>query len=370
MEKYPVGDNTLDGRQFAEHEALNYCEQLLADSRELEETKREYRTVTNYLNDIQILEDLPEQTMEHIRESAMSVDSLNQTRDSYKSKKKRISDTQYAQMASMEDEIPGNIRRMQNNENYQTMVKRDMDYLEGEKVEWQYYLESLIQEQKYLKIGIWVLLFVFAAGFCVLEYLQYALYKNMTTWLLAFTLVAALVGGFCILRMDQDRREAKKAQSCIKRAIVMANRMKAKYVSVANAVDYACEKYRVQNSMELSYLWEQYLEAVQERKSFERTNEDLEYFGRKLVRELKQLGLYDATIWLRQCPALIDKREMVEVKHYLLEQRQKLRDLLNQQVDNIQDSKKQIMALLKDNKEYHKEIMDVLESIDQICGVS
>ncbi len=39
------------------------------------------------------------------------------------------------------------------------------------------------------------------------------------------------------------------------------NKIKFKYVNTKNAVDYACEKYHVHNSKELTYIWEQYQDA-------------------------------------------------------------------------------------------------------------
>lgn len=40
--------------------ATEYCEQIMAAARNLEETKREYKIVTDYLTDIQTIENLPE----------------------------------------------------------------------------------------------------------------------------------------------------------------------------------------------------------------------------------------------------------------------------------------------------------------------
>lgn len=87
-------------------------------------------------------------------------------------------------------------------------------------------------------------------------------------------------------RMQNDERERKKAQASINKAITLLNSVKLKYVNITNAVDYACEKYHVHNSDELNYIWEQYLEAVKEREKYQRTNEDLEYFTSRLIRDL------------------------------------------------------------------------------------
>ncbi len=369
LEQYPTQGDAISQKHQPEHQALAYCEQMIAISKELEETRKEYRLVTDYLNDIQTLENLPQEDMAKIQEFAQSIVSLDQVREEYTHKKKRLSDAQFAQMEQLEDEIPEDIRRLSANESYQSMVKRDMDNLEGEKSEWIYYIESLTKEQKWLKAGLWILLAVFVAGVCVIEYIQHAMYKDLNLVLMCFVFLVAVIGGGCILRMQNNRRELKHGQACINRAITISNQMKAKYVNITNAVDYACEKFHVRNAMELTYLWEQYMEAVKEQKALEKNNEDLEYFCRRLVRELKQYQLYDAAIWAHQANAIVDKKEMVEVKHYMIVRRQKLRSLMEQQVADIQEMKKQMLSLLENKKEYQKEILDVLKSIDQVCGL-
>lgn len=45
--------------------------------------------------------------------------------------------------------------------------------------------------------------------------------------------------------------------------LVLLNKVKLKYINVANAVDYACEKYHVKSAGELENQWRYYLEAGQ-----------------------------------------------------------------------------------------------------------
>lgn len=368
LEGYLTEEAPKEGVHQVQHQALSCCEMMISLSRELEETKKEYQLVTDYLSDIQMLEELPEQDMTRLRDTAKNIISLDKARNEFVNKEQRLSDAQYMQMEQLEAEIPGDIRRMQANESYQSMIKRDMDNLEGEKSEWEYYLSSLIKERKMLKIGLCLLLPVFAAGVCILGYLQYVQYRDVLLWSMVFILAATMAGGGGVLRLQRDGREIKRAKASINRAITLTNQMKAKYVNVTNAVDYAIEKFHVRNSMELNYMWEQYMEAVKEREAAERTNEDLEYFSSKLVRDLKQYKMYDAAIWVHQANALADKKEMVEVKHYLLVRRQKLRARLEQQIKEIREAKQQMLVLVKEEKDHKKEIMEVLASIDQLCG--
>ncbi|MCI9175738.1 MAG: hypothetical protein HFH49_12505 [Lachnospiraceae bacterium] len=349
--------------------ATEYCEQIMDAARNLEETKREYKTVTDYLTDIQIIENLPETEFEKIQETAQNVLNLNEARDAYLNRSKTISDAQFVQMEQLEDEMPDIIKRLQENEAYQNVVKRDMQYLEGEKQEWHYYQESLEQEKKVLHRLLYALIGVFAAAVAAIVILGLAMKFDMKTPFVIAAFLSGALGGMMVWRYQNDGMELKKAQANINRAIVLMNKVKFKYVNVTNAVDYACEKYHVKNSYELSYIWDQYLEAVKEREKYERTNDELEYFNDKLVRQLHAYRLYDARIWIHQAKALMDKKEMVEVKHELLVRRQKLRAGMESQAENIRTARKEIENLVKNRPGGSKEIKAILDSVDEMCGI-
>lgn len=349
--------------------ATEYCEQIMEAARNLDETKREYKTVTDYLTDIQIIENLPDSEFEKIQETAQNVLNLNKARDAYLNRTKTISDAQFVQMEQLENEMPEIIKRLQENEAYQNVVKRDMQYLEGEKQEWYYYQESLEQEKKVLHRLLYALIGVFAAAVIAIVILGLVMKFDIKMPFVIAALTAGALGGIMVWRYQNDGMELKKAHANINRAIVLMNKVKFKYVNVTNAVDYACEKYHVKNSYELSYIWDQYLEAVKEREKYERTNDDLEYFNDKLVRQLHAYRLYDARIWIYQAKALMDKKEMVEVKHELLVRRQKLRAGMESQAENIRTARKEIENLVKNRPGGSKEIKAILDSVDEMCGI-
>ncbi len=186
-------------------------------------------------------------------------------------------------------------------------------------------------------------------------------------------LIAALAAGglgcLMVLLLQKDRAEARKAQANINRAIVLLNKVKFKFVNVTNAVDFACERYHVKNAYELNYIWEQYLEAVKELEKYQRTNDDLEFFGGRLIRQLHKHKLYDTKVWPHQAHALADKKEMVEVKHGLLVRRQKLRESVEAQIQDIQNAKLEIAKLMISYPEREKEIRAILDSVDKICDI-
>ncbi|MEY8516960.1 hypothetical protein AALC25_08525 [Lachnospiraceae bacterium 29-84] len=349
--------------------AAEYCQQILDASKYLEEAKREYQLVTEYLLDIQRIEQISEKDMAEIRDTAQSIVMLHQSREAYQNKEKTISDAQYAQMEQLEEEMPEIINRLKSNEAYQSVVKRDMQYLEGEKGEWQIYLESMEREVQVLHKLLYGLVGGAVAAIAAILGLHMAFEFDLGMAVMLASLVLGGIGALMALRMQNDRIGIKRAGANINRAIVLLNKVKFKYVNITNAVDYACERYHVKNAYELNYIWEQYLEAVKEMERYQRANDDLEFFSGRLSRQLHKYGLYDAKIWTHQSHALVDKKEMVEVKHALLVRRQNMRARMERQVADIQAAKTEIAKLVKDAPGNEK-IKDILESVDQVCRMA
>lgn len=364
-----ISDADLEDGKKVQQYILDRCQQMVEMAKELEEERAEYRIVTEYLNDIQTIEELPESAKAEIQSAAESISKLDRLRDEYKNAEKRISDVQFVQMQQEEDKIPDAIRRMQNNENYQNTVKRDMNYLEGEKTEWYYNKLELLRQQKLLKMLSFILFGVVVILMAVLVVAQYAFYMDTTyVWMTVF-FVAALSAVGIFIKMSSNQKEIARSEVNMNRAIVLLNKVKFKYVNVTNAVDYAKEKFHVKNSYELNYLWEQYLNEVKEREKFQQTNEDLDYFNSKLMKILKKFRLYDARVWMHQASALIDKKEMVEVKHSLIVRRQKLRSRMEYHMQTIRAYRAEVDKLLKRKKIDTPEIRRIMDAIDSMHGL-
>lgn len=366
----PQAPNPSPQKEQQKNLSMEYCEQILTAAKALEETKRDYKVVTDYLTDIQKIEELPENEFAGIQEAAQHVVELNRSRDDYLNKSRNISDSQFAQMEQLREQMPGIIKRLKDNEAYQTAVKRDMQYLEGEKEEWRYYKDALEQESHLLRKLLYVLAGVFLAAAVLIVVLGLIMHLDITLPFLAVTLVAAAIGIGMVWRLQNDGIDIKRSQANINRAITLLNKVSFKYVNVTNAVDYACEKYHAKNSYELNYIWEQYLEEVREREKYQKTNDELEYFNDKLMMLLHRYRLYDTKVWIYQAQALLDKKEMVEVKHELLVRRQKLRATMESQIANIRKAQTDIVKIVKERPGDEKEIKAILKAIDESCGLA
>lgn len=351
------------------HYVLGHCEQIIETAKELEDEKTEYRIVTSYLTDIQTIEEMPKKDAETLRDTAHSIVTLNQSRDDYLAATQKISDSQYAMMQQDEKVLAESIKRLQANETYQAAVKRDMQYLEGEKTEWTYYRQELVDEQKFLRKLSGVLFGIMVMLFTIILVMKAGFEADVTLLFTLLVFSAAAAGCFILLKMQNNEREIKKSEVNMNHAISLLNKTKVKYVHSTNAVDYVYEKYNVHNSYELIYLWEQYQEAAREKEKFERNCEDLDYFNGQMVRLLHRYKLYDSQVWVNQPNALVDKREMVEIKHGLLTRRQKIRARIDYNMDIVQEQKEEIEQLMREFHEEIPEVREILNSIDKLCGI-
>ncbi len=347
------------------------CDQIMENAREIDDGKKEYYIVTSYLNDIELIENLAPDQAEEIKKAADYVAKLNLARDQFLNTSKRISDAQFQMIQRMEDDIPDAVRNLRANEDYQTKVKRDMQYLEGEKQEWEILKRDRRKQRRMLQKSSFLLVFAVATAAVLWLILSYGFDYDMRYAWIATIFAAALGAAGIVLRLESGRRDIQQAEVNINYAIVLLNKVKIKYVNITNAVDYVCDKYHVRDSKEFAYQWDLYQEAVREQEKYRKTNEDLNYYYDKLVKLLKKCELYDSRVWIEQPQALVDSKEMVEIKHNLLVRRQKLRSKIAYNLDIVKKGRSEINVMLKNYKDagQNTALLQKIVTIDQMAGL-
>lgn len=336
-----VEELNLSDEAQAKRYVIDLCEQMIAASRELEDARSEYDLVTYYLTDIQIIEELTEAERAPILDCAMHVAKLDRERNEFLKTKRKLTETQFAQMQEEEDYLPGIIRRLRDNERYMDAVKKDLTYLEGQKLQWAILRNESVQAQKNLGRAARYLLVLTATVFAMILagawYFQFD--RALPLTIAAF--VAVLAGTYVLVRYQDAAKDIRRADVNRNHAISLENHVKIKFVNIKNAVDYTCEKYHTRNSQELEYVFEQYQDEAREKEKFRKTSDDLDYYSKSLVQYLTRLRMYDARVWINHANAIVDSREMVELKHNLIERRQKLRARMEYQIQIISDMKKE-----------------------------
>lgn len=305
------------------------CDQVLDAMRQLEELKLEYHAVTSYLTDIQKIDGILAEEREALNDIARKIITATREKAKIQTTGKRLSDTAYKTIASFEDELPTELKRMQENEVYQSKINNDMKHLEGEKTSLFLQKEDLEERQVYLKkVGILTSIFIVIL-FGMFAILQNSLDANMKIPFLLTVTMGLVVATYIFVQATGNQKENKLIEAKLNKAITLLNKVKIKYINNTNALDYSYQKYKVRSYNELLYLWEQYNKAKEDEKKYSKNSELLEKENKELIKILKRYQLDDPGIWVYQAVALIDSKEMVEVRHHLNVRRQKLRDSMD-----------------------------------------
>ena len=309
-------------------------------SEELENLSFEYGKVTSYLKDIEEIEALPEEERKELNASAEKIQELESRRGAYLEKKNRMSDEKYHQMERMEDEAEEGLRKLSETEDYQNLIRKDMSRLDGEKHAYLYRkdeLKGMIADAKGMTIICSVALIV---CFVVLFTLKYALRMDIQVGFLLTTGLAALVITLLFIKYTESVKELKRVEKGINRIIMLHNRVKIRYVNNTNLLDYLYMKYKVSSAKEFLSLWEKYKVEKEERRRYREAELELDECQQELLSILKCYQVKDPAIWLHQTAAILDNKEMVEIRHGLIIRRQSLRRRMDYNREMIIDKTK------------------------------
>lgn len=340
------------------------CEQMLEASNETENAKLEYNLVTAYLHDMQMIEELPEDKKMAVNSTVRKILSLNEERKSLQKTAGKITDMQYWFAENHEDEIPDVLKRMTENEKYREILKSDMRHLENEKAAQNIRKREIIQEQQNLK-GMSVIAFATLIAVVVLIMaFQMIFSAEVQIAYLVSMFAAVLVTAGLFMKLRNADYELKYTERCLNKAIGLLNHTKIKYVNITNALEYSYEKYNVKNAYQLNYIWENYMKERDERYRYQQAGDDLEFYNEQLVKQLSEYGIQDASVWPSQINAIIDNKEMVEIRHRLIGRRQKIRKQLEYNKQIMEAAKQEISELVANHKEYAAEILDIVNSME------
>ena len=258
------------------------CEQILDSTRQLEEMKVEYQAVTSYLSDMQKIDRIAPLEREQLNDSARKIITLTKERAKYQNNARKIIDVQFKHIAKYEDIMPSEIKKMNVNETYHSVIMNDMKHLEGEKGSLYYQKEETQDNQTYLKriaITASVLVSLLFILFIVID----TVFQVDIQIPFLMTIVMALASTLYIFTNTRtNRKDMIIIELKLNRAIGLLNKVKIKYINNTNALDYSYQKYMVNSVAELGYLWEQYLKSKGEEKQYKKNTEQIEVFNRDL----------------------------------------------------------------------------------------
>lgn len=304
----------------------DFCEQLIDASAHMEEAKQEYRVVTEYLTDIQRIEELPADMAKVLNDTAARIEMLDKHREMYVQSENLLTMDQYNILSTNEDSVESTIRKLEDMEKRDALLKSDMGYLEGEKEDLRYMRSEYAERINRIRMIIIAVLVLFIITLGIVLSVAVTTQKNLTVYALAIGFVAVLAFVVSYVKYVEYRNEIRDSLAKVNRAISLLNKVKVKYINNVNALDYIYAKYEINSSKELEYRYELYQTMVRDAKRYYQTNGQMREASEQLRKQLSSIGVRDTVVWVKQVHAIIDRREMVEIKHNLIARRQKLRE--------------------------------------------
>lgn len=343
----------------------NCLEQMAEAARETKLLTGEYSRVTSYLTDMEEIEALPEGERSELNTIARRLVSLEQEKVKYKSKKNRMDDADYYRLRKQEDELQEGIGKLKECESYSAKIKQDLQRLDRERHAYEYMRADLDVALNNLR-GM-ALIFLTAFVICVIMLLILQFAFKMNTQMGYILAVAAVAVAITVvwLKYTDSVKELDRVESAINRLITLQNKVKIRYVNNKNLQDYLYMKYSTNSAAALEKLWIQYQQEKEERKEYAEAEAKTEYYQKQLVSKMSNYRVVSPERWTGQPEALIDKREMVEIRHGLIVRRQALRKQLEYNNNVAETARKEIMDVVGKYPVYAAEIMEMVERYEK-----
>lgn len=342
------------------------CEQIEELRRQISISQKEYEAVTSYLTDMQKIDRMQQANRQTLNDAARNIINLTRERVKYQNNSDRLPMQQYRAMERFEREIPDALKNIYEQEQYREMIRSDMRQLDGERAVIEYERDAAEDKKIFLKN------LALGGGALIVFLFLTLLAMNLITgtdMLIPMLLVVALAAGIVAYITAAAARASKTLHASdykLNRVIQLTNKVKIKLVNCTNALDYVYEKYQVESYQEFSAVWEKYVHTKDEEKRYRKSTELLEHYNRALMAALEQEEVKDAEIWLYQAEALLDEKEMVEVRHHLNIRRQKIRERLEFNNEQLAMCEEELAQIAKGNGAY----ADLVTEIAREHGIS
>ncbi len=339
----------------------NCLEQIAEASKEIDLLKGEYSLVTGYLADMEEIEALPEEEREEINRIAGKLIYLEEERTRYRGKKNRMSDSEYYQMRKQEHEISEGIQKMKEGEQYATLIRQDLQRLDGERHAHEYRRSELYHVIGNMR-GMAVI-FLTALVLCLIMLFVLQFGFEMDTYVgyfIAVMAAAIAIAVLCVKYLDADR-ELLRIGKTINKLIQLQNKVKIRYVNNSQLLEYYYMKYNTDSASTLEKRWRYYQQEKEERQQYAEAEAKTEYYQKLLVEQLSRYRVSDPLRWMNQAGALLDKKEMVEIRHELILRRQALRKQLDYNNDVAKMAQNEIMDVAGQYPAYAQEILEMAE---------
>lgn len=338
-------------------------DQISYAAKEIDALNSEYNMVTAYLKDMEIIDSLPDEDRAVLGDAAEKVVNCQDARERYDSRKVKMDEAEYRKAERLYDSADEGIEKLKAAEEYQEKVESDLKKLSGERRAYRFRkneLNAIISETRSMTIMCVVTLFLIIT---ILAVLQFG-FQMDTGWGYVITGgVSALLIAALFVRYQDASSDMRSLNAEMNRLVSVTNTVKIRYVNNVNLLDYLQLKYETENAKELEKLMTRYEAERSARLEWARNSTILDDGEKELLTLLRQYGLRDPVIWLKQSNALTDEREMVEIRHGLIKRRQSLRERISYNRDVIAGkAREEVKSIVKDYPQYADSVTAIVET--------
>lgn len=325
----------------------------------------EYASVTSYLKDMEEIEALPAAERDELLACAKQIRLIEEKREKNPTRKSKLAEEEFRRLQSMEAELSEGLNKIREAEEYQGLIKKDLKRLDAEHQAYEIRRKELnitLANTKSVSV-----ICVSAMAICMLTLLffQFGLQMDAGIGYILAGLLTAGVLTFVFVRFRDANQELRRVNQAIHKLILLQNRVKIRYVNNTNLLDYLYTKYLTNSGDELEKKLQLFYEEREERKQYEQMLEDLNYYQKELMRILRRYQLYDPTVWIHRTEALLNQKEMVEIRHGYIGQRQKLRKQMENNQKLADRWQNDIRELVEQYPNSAKRILDIVEEYEQ-----
>ena len=342
----------------------NCLEQIGEAQKELDLLHGEYQLVTSYLTDIEEIEALPKEESTQLKEVATKLSTLEKERVAQLSRKTSMPESDYRKIDAQRENIEEAIVKIKEAEKYRKLITGDLNKLDGERSAYQYRKSELLTMMANLK-GI-AMICLIALGVCLLmlAVLQFGFEMDtLLGFLIAVGIAAVTITVIYVKYMDAQK-EISKVEQVGNRLILLQNKVKIRYVNNTNLLEYLYLKYGVDNGAKLEKQWKLYQQERELRRQMAEIELRIAQEQERLLKILRRYQLKDPDRWIHQVDAILNPKDMVEIRHGLIVRRQSLRSQLEYNQKVAETGTSEIKEVVKLYPEYQEEITDMVTAAE------
>jgi hypothetical protein len=355
----------LDDAYIREQYVLSCLEQMKEASEELDRANAEYSLVTSYLTDMEEIEAIEGDEKTDLCNIAKRIHDLRQAHDKYVLTPSLMSEHDFNHLDSIHEEAKEGIDKLLKEEDYRKKVKADLKRVERERDAYSYRRNEVRNSLENIK-GIATISIISAVILVLILFLlQVLLELDVVLGYYIAVLAIAILMTVVYVKYSNYTAEKGRIDKTINDLILLQNKVKIRYVNNKNLLDYLYAKYEVSSAAELKDLYEKYLKEKEDRRAFARNEAAYDEEITKLLKRLKAQRIKDPEIWVHQTDAIYDNREMVEIRHSLIQRRQKIRKQVEYNEQIALEASDEIKDLMRRYPQNSESIMDLVNKYGQ-----